>query len=232
MHVKNQVPNALTCCNLLSGCLSITSSFYGDLDAAFYWVLLGLVFDFADGFVARLLSASSSIGKELDSLADCITFGLAPACFLIPFLKTSTYAAGYPIIIYTPFLITIFSAIRLAKFNIDTRQSELFIGLPTPANAIFSFSLPVVFEKINYFVNLDSIYIIFIFVLQSYIMNSEIPLISLKFKSYDWNNNKNKYILILISIFSIYLFSIKLSIPVIVVSYIVVSIFTISWRKQ
>lgn len=232
MRIKNQIPNALTCCNLLSGCLSVVSSFDGNLEIAFYWVLAGLVFDFADGFSARLLSASSPIGKELDSLADCITFGLAPACFLIPFLKTSAYIDQFSAITYAPFLITIFSAVRLARFNIDTRQTDSFIGLPTPANAIFSFSIPTLFEKAAYFVTLDPIFSLLIILLQSYLMNAAIPLIALKFKNYTWADNKNRYFIMAVSIVAVLILGIQLSIPVIILVYVLVSVVANSLQKR
>lgn len=223
MRIKSHIPNVLTSCNLLSGCLSVVSSFNGNPDSAFYWILAGLAFDFADGFVARLLSVSSSIGKELDSLADCITFGLAPACFLIPPLKSSLFVAHFPFIIYFPFIITVFSAIRLAKFNIDTRQSDSFIGLPTPANALFCFSLPEVFEKIAQYVKVDFAWVIPILIFQSYLMNAELPLLALKFKHFSWKGNEIRYGLIFISIVSILLAG-KMAIPVIILAYVLLSV--------
>src|SRR5688500_5425764 len=142
MIFKRHIPNGITCLNLLSGCIGIIKAYQGDLKAASYLILLACIFDFFDGFAARILKVSSPIGKELDSLADVVTFGVLPGIIL---LKLSTLSPiffdGSNNFIYTDikwqnyfcFVITIFSALRLAKFNIDTRQSDGFIGLPTPA---------------------------------------------------------------------------------------------------
>ncbi|RZM21023.1 MAG: CDP-diacylglycerol--serine O-phosphatidyltransferase, partial [Pedobacter sp.] len=127
--MKKQIPNALTCANLLSGCIGIVFAFQGQLDLAAYAVLISGIFDFFDGFSARLLNVKSLIGKELDSLADMVSFGFLPGVVMFKLLDQSDYTSPY--LPFIGFLITIFSALRLAKFNIDERQTEDFIGLNT-----------------------------------------------------------------------------------------------------
>ena len=133
MNFRKILPNLFTSLNLLSGCIGIVFISSGKLEYALYFVLTGVFFDFLDGFSARLLKVSSPIGKELDSLADMVTFGVLPSFVIYELLNPLT-DGWMP---YTSFLIAIFSALRLAKFNVDTRQREVFIGLPTPANAVF-----------------------------------------------------------------------------------------------
>ncbi|MDR1698827.1 MAG: CDP-diacylglycerol--serine O-phosphatidyltransferase, partial [Prevotellaceae bacterium] len=147
--IIKQIPNTITCLNLLAGCMACVVAFYGEYGLAAYVIALAAVFDFADGFAARFLNAYSPLGKELDSLADMVSFGLAPAIMLFSFLAQHDF-----LLALVAFLLTIFSALRLAKFNIDKRQTDSFIGLPTPANAFFwafllkdAHSLPVFDEE-------------------------------------------------------------------------------------
>ena len=143
--IKTHLPNTITCCNLISGCIATGSAFYGQYQWAVLMIVLGAVFDFFDGMTARALGVSSPIGKELDSLADMVTFGVAPSAIMFHLF----FEVHYPEILtplksfipYTAFIMAAFSALRLAKFNIDDRQSNQFIGLPTPANALFWGSL-------------------------------------------------------------------------------------------
>ena len=146
--ITRHIPNTITCCNLISGCIAIIAAIYGDLWLALLFIVIGSVFDFFDGMSARLLHVSAPIGKELDSLADVITFGLAPSAMLFHQLTVLEYPFGSvcrcQIAVFLPFaafLMTAFSALRLAKFNLDERQTTSFIGLPTPANALFWGSL-------------------------------------------------------------------------------------------
>lgn len=136
--MKQHIPNMVTCLNLLSGCVATVFALQGDAFTATIFIMAGAVFDFFDGFLARLLDAHSVIGKDMDSLADDITFGLAPAALMFSLFKQYPYATdfGATYVPYTAFLIAAFSAIRLAKFNNDARQTKSFIGLPTPANAL------------------------------------------------------------------------------------------------
>ena len=136
--MKQHIPNMVTCLNLLSGCVATVFALQGDAFTATIFIMAGAVFDFFDGFLARLLDAHSVIGKDMDSLADDITFGLAPAALMFSLFKQYPYVTEFGAIYvpYTAFLIAAFSAIRLAKFNNDARQTKSFIGLPTPANAL------------------------------------------------------------------------------------------------
>lgn len=155
--IKKNIPNAITCGNLLCGCLAITSAFHGDLIWAAYLVGIAAVLDFLDGFVARVLKVHSEIGKQLDSLADMVTFGVVPGIIMFHLITLAEFYWAYgqgvlritipEYIFYLPyiaFLIPIFSCIRLAKFNIDTRQTDSFIGVPTPANSILIASFPLI----------------------------------------------------------------------------------------
>lgn len=224
--IKKHIPNALTCCNLLSGCVATTFAYNGDIKAAFLFIILGAVFDFFDGMIARLFLVSSPIGKELDSLADNITFGLAPSMmvfyelgqlhcpvFLEP-LKT--------ILPYTAFLIAAFSALRLAKFNIDERQSMFFFGLPTPANALFWGGLLML--QSNY-KDAPAFYITILLLvfLSSYLLISEIPMFSLKFKLNNWK--ENKFCLYFIGIAALILLILSLpAFAIIITWYVILSI--------
>ncbi|RZK73966.1 MAG: CDP-diacylglycerol--serine O-phosphatidyltransferase, partial [Pedobacter sp.] len=136
--MRKHIPNAITCANLFSGCIGIVYAFNGDLKTVAFFVILSGIFDFFDGFVARLLKVKSEIGKELDSLADVISFGFLPGVIVFQLLNIEN--SGY--LPYLAFLIPVFSAYRLAKFNLDTRQTEEFIGLNTPMNTFFIISLP------------------------------------------------------------------------------------------
>ena len=140
--LKKHIPNTITCCNLISGCIATYYAFQGDFLMALLFIIIGAVFDFFDGMSARLLGVSSPIGKELDSLADDITFGFAPSAIVFGFLSPLTSHLS-PLIAFLAFIMAAFSALRLAKFNLDERQALGFIGLPTPANALFWGSLIV-----------------------------------------------------------------------------------------
>ena len=134
MKIIKHIPNTITSMNLLCGVLGVIFTFQGALDLAFYLMILASVFDFLDGFSARMLKAYSPVGKELDSLADLISFGLLPALMIHRRLVEGGMTGFW---IYVPVIICIFSALRLAKFNVDDRQSENFLGLPTPACAMW-----------------------------------------------------------------------------------------------
>jgi CDP-diacylglycerol--serine O-phosphatidyltransferase len=201
------VPNIITCLNLFAGCLSCVMTLkYGNYVGAFLFIVLAAIFDFLDGFSARLLKAFSPIGADLDSLADVISFGLAPGFVVFSFLTTATSGLAFDGIPYLAFLIPVFSALRLAKFNIDTRQTTSFIGLPVPANALFWAALiPTIslYKDPNVF-----FFILFIVLLLGFclLMVSELPMFSLKFKHYTWKGNELPYILILSTILFVILF--------------------------
>ena len=193
--MKKHLPNTITCCNLISGCIATGCAFYGQYQWAVLMIVVGAVFDFFDGMTARLLGVSSPIGKELDSLADDITFGFAPSAIIFGYLCT------FHIHIFTlPFLAFVmaaFSALRLAKFNLDERQALGFIGLPTPANALFWGALIVGLQQHNIcFEGLEWIILVGTFV-SCYLLIAEIPMFALKFKHWGWKDNQIKYIFIL-----------------------------------
>lgn len=204
MSIKKHIPNTITCCNLFSGCIACTMAFEGCFGWALLFIVLGAVFDFFDGMAARLLKVSSPMGVEMDSLADDVTFGFAPAAMVFALLKQLTYpsylASVADIIPYAAFLIAVFSALRLAKFNIDTRQTTSFIGLPTPANALFWASLVagagdwIMALSAGWFLMLGLI------LLMSYLLVSEIKMFSLKFKRIAWRANRRRYIFLIVAI--------------------------------
>ena len=194
--LKKHIPNTITCCNLISGCIATYCAFLGIYDLALLFIVIGAVFDFFDGMVARLLHVSSPIGKELDSLADCITFGFAPSAIVFTYL--STFHIHLSFIPFLAFIMAAFSALRLAKFNLDERQALGFIGLPTPANALFWGSLVVGLVESGSFVAANNWWAILILVFGScHLLVSEIPMFALKFKTWGWKGNEIKYIFLL-----------------------------------
>lgn len=216
--MKRHIPNMITSLNLLSGCVGILLVLKGDFSVAFLCVLASGIFDFFDGFVARLLHVKSTIGKELDSLADVISFGLQPAMLMYMMLKNVT---DDPYLPYFAFLIVIFSALRLAKFNVDERQTTDFIGVNTPMNTFFIFSLPFVGEVYPTIVY-SSYALIGITILTSILLVSEIKLFSMKMSSLAWKDNKYKYIFLILAV--VLLVVIKLlAIPVIFLLYMLFS---------
>jgi len=195
MNIKKHIPNTITCCNLISGCIATYFAFQADFGIALLFIIIGAVFDFFDGMSARLLNVSSPIGKELDSLADDITFGFAPSAIIFSYLCTFHIH-----LVYVPFLAFVmaaFSALRLAKFNLDERQALGFIGLPTPANALFWGSLIVGLQEHDIaFSGIEWIILAGTFI-SSYLLIAEIPMFALKFKHWGWKGNEIKYIFVL-----------------------------------
>lgn len=231
MSVKRQIPNTITGLNLISGCLAIIQILNGELYIGAIFILIGAFFDFFDGLSARLLKVSSDMGKQMDSLADMVTFGVAPSLIVFKILENNNLES----LKYFALIIAFFSAFRLAKFNIDTRQSSTFIGLPTPANALFWLSIPlslkfndegVISELITnkYFV------LIFSFLLSIFLV-SEIPMFSLKFKSLKFKENKTEFSFIFISIILILFFHVQ-AILFIILAYIIFSIFKLIIIKK
>ncbi|MGY0037849.1 CDP-diacylglycerol--serine O-phosphatidyltransferase [Pedobacter sp. NJ-S-72] len=218
--MKRHIPNALTCANLFSGCIGVVFAFKGDLNIAAYAVLISGICDFFDGFVARLLNVKSPIGKELDSLADMVSFGFLPGVVMFQLLTQSDFSSPY--LPYLGFLITIFSALRLAKFNIDTRQTEDFIGLNTPMNTLFIVSLPFIQKDYPGLIN-SSILLVAITVVMSFLLTSEIRIFSLKFGSLEWKQNKVKFIFLILSAVLIAFLKFA-AIPFVLVLYISLSV--------
>ena len=195
--MKKHIPNTITCCNLICGCIATGFALNGNISMAMAFIVMGAVFDFFDGFVARLLHVSSAIGKELDSLADCITFGFAPAAIVSSLLRLAPLPIENEIVTlvlpYVAFIIAAFSALRLAKFNLDERQSTTFYGLPTPANALFWSALAVGTNE--WVANCSwSVYALLLgIVCSSWILVADIPMFALKFKDYSIAHNKLRY---------------------------------------
>ncbi len=233
--MKKHIPNMITCLNLISGCIACVVAFNNDYLWAFIFIIIASIFDFFDGFAARLLKAYSNIGKELDSLADVVSFGVAPGMIIFIFLR-NILAPGipaFPLLAYLPylaFLIPAFSALRLAKFNLDERQTTSFIGFPTPANALFwgsfIYSLSQLYVNPGFLVSYIYITVIIIvcILLFSSLMVSELPMFSLKFKNYSWKGNEARYILMIIAVvlFAIFTFT---SISITIIIYILMSLF-------
>ena len=232
--MKSIIPNFLTSLNLFCGCIAVLSFLNHCYFTGILLVLLSATADFFDGFVARLMNVQSELGKELDSLADMISFGFVPGTLLyVAFLNNSSFSSFAELLenqYYLPFIgfiITVFSGVRLAKFNIDKRQSQSFIGLPTPANTLFFLTIPLtwVYEKENEFVNemINNNYILTLLTLLfSFLLIAELPLIALKFNGFNLKNNRYRYLLISSGIVFVLLFG-HLSIPLILVSYICIS---------
>lgn len=231
--MKKQIPNIITLLNLFCGTIAVVLAVQGRLDWAFFFVVLGIFFDFFDGFFARLLNVKSDLGLQLDSLADMVTSGVVPGIAMFQLLSKSgfvtqnsgLFAEIFP---YLGFFITLASAYRLAKFNIDTRQTTGFIGLPTPANALFILSLPVILQyyPVDFLQNfLQNAWILTgITLLSCYMLNAEIPLFALKFKDYSFQNNKIKYIFLIVSVLGLMFFQL-IAVPAIIVLYVLISIF-------
>jgi len=217
--MKRHIPNAITCANLFSGCIGIVFAFKGDLQIAAYFVILSGIFDFFDGMVARLLHVKSAIGKDLDSLADMVSFGFLPGVIMFSLLKVSDYTSAY--LPYLGFIITIFSALRLAKFNNDERQTEDFIGLNTPMNTLFICSLPYIYNDYPAVIG-STILLIAITAITSFLLISEIKIFSLKFNDLSWAKNKIKFIFLILSAALIAVLQF-VAIPFVLVLYIALS---------
>jgi CDP-diacylglycerol--serine O-phosphatidyltransferase len=225
MNIKKHIPNTITCCNLISGCIATYWALCGVWDLALLFIVIGAVFDFFDGMSARLLGVSSPIGKELDSLADDITFGFAPSAIIFDFLKSGMEYLPWHYLSYTAFIMAAFSALRLAKFNLDERQAMGFIGLPTPANALFWGALLV--GACDWLQSSPYLYYtVFAGMFVScYLLIAEIPMFALKFKHWGWKGNEIKYIFLLTCIPLLALLGIS-GLAAIIAWYIILSIAT------
>ena len=238
MNIRKNIPNTITCLNLLCGCMGIVCAFQENGGILYSSVFIGLaaIFDFLDGFVARLLKAHSEIGKQLDSLADMVTFGVLPGVMMFKLIDEAftQFHQDSMHLQYIGFLITVFSAIRLAKFNIDTRQTDSFIGLPTPANSILIASFPLIilqtFELLpnrnTTLVHLsiaNPYFLIGLTVVMSYLLVAELPLFALKFKNFGWTDNKIRYIFLGLSLVMLIAFEF-VAVPFIIALYILLSV--------
>lgn len=230
--MKKHFPNILTSLNLFSGCVATVMVFRGHFEWAAYLVFIAAIFDLLDGMIARRMNVLSAFGKELDSLADLVTFGLVPGAVLFRLLQFSSLEAWVPqeeirrLVQFLPFAVTVFSALRLAKFNLDTRQTDSFIGLPTPANTLWIISLPLIVNSHTSGLDamiLHPVVLLSMTVISCFLLVSEIPLFSLKFKSFGWKENFYAYVLLLFSAIAVPVFSFA-ALPLIIVFYVLLSI--------
>ena len=203
MNIKAQIPNLFTMLNLFCGCVALVMAIDLKFDMAFYFVCLGIFFDFFDGFFARKFGVAGPLGVQLDSLADMVTSGVVPGFVMLCLLSNKNYST-FNYLPYVGFIITLGACYRLAKFNIDERQSDSFIGLPTPANALFITSLPLII--VNFTDTIVAEYLcnnwvlLTITFLSTYIMNAEIPLFSLKIKDFSFAKYKLQIFFLAISV--------------------------------
>jgi CDP-diacylglycerol--serine O-phosphatidyltransferase len=234
-RLKKHLPNAITCANLFSGCVGIVLAFKGELIAASYAIFLSAIFDFFDGLASRVLKSFSGIGKDLDSLADMVSFGVLPAVIMYQLLLQARQIDNISQYLnFIAFLIPVFSALRLAKFNVDTRQAEHFIGLPTPANAILIASFPLILDHQNrYFTpSLQNPYVLSVLIIiMCSLLVVEVPMMSLKFKNRDFNKNIFRYLLLLFSAILILFFKFA-AVPVVIVFYIILSIIQFKFSNE
>lgn len=219
MNLLRHLPNTLTSANLLCGCLGLICLMENYPIEPAYFIWAACVFDFFDGFAARMLKVSSSIGKELDSLADMVSFGVLPAMTMYHWIDST---AGANLYVYVSLMIAVFSALRLAKFNVDARQTDTFIGVPTPANALFITSLVFLPDSIKAVVftapALTGITFLF-----SLLLVAPFELFALKFKDFSWGNNKMRFTFLALSVFLLVLFKAG-ALPFIIISYILISL--------
>jgi len=236
--MKKHIPNSITLLNLFSGCIAVVMALQGHLVVSAWLIGLAALFDFLDGMAARLLKVKSPIGKELDSLADVVSFGLVPGAILYMLIGNNIkeYFSDEMVLVVAPFagfIITFFSALRLAKFNTDQRQEDAFYGLPTPANAMLIGSFPLILQQQDTLAGLHTGFIhvalvnpfvlILMVVLLSWLLVADIRLLSLKFKSTSWHENQARYLLIILAFLWLLLFQFA-GIPMIIFSYLVISV--------
>jgi len=250
MNIKKHIPNLLTLGNLLCGTIATIFAVQGEFVFAALLVIAGILFDFLDGFAARLLHVSGELGKQLDSLADMVTSGVVPGIIMFRLLQDENvfmndndlnsleqFSFNFNVNDVLPFLgllLTLGACYRLAEFNIDTRQSDSFIGLPTPAMSLFVISLPLIqeYSSIDFVQNIiaNNYFLIAVTIVLTYLMNAELPLFSLKFKEYSVKNNVIKYLFLVVSLCMI-IFLQYLSIPLIILVYVILSIFSNAANK-
>ena len=230
MNIKQHIPNAITCGNLVSGCLSILFVSMGMPVKAALMILVAGLFDFFDGFAARLLHAHSPIGADLDSLSDVVSFGVAPgfimywlmshACDLIPIA-----IKGFYVLPCLAFLLPVFSALRLAKFNVDDTQKTSFRGIPAPGMAIFIASIPLALSQVESILPSLHYYTCFnVTIILSFLMVSHLRFFSFKMKSAKWKGNEVRWIFLVLAVagFAIFRF---VALPFIMMLYILMSVF-------
>lgn len=238
MNIKKYIPNLITLINLFCGCIAVVFVSESNYEMAFYMVCLGIFFDFFDGFFARLFKVSSPLGLQLDSLADMVTSGVVPGYVMYTlFVKSANPhdVIGSAFIPFLGFIVTLGSCYRLANFNIDTRQTDSFIGLPTPANALFILSLPLVIEfsdSLMIFEILTNHWVLLgIALCSAYVLNAEIPLFALKIKKFNLKDNALQIVFLLISLVML-IFLHYIAIPLIIIFYVLLSVVNNKFLKK
>ncbi len=226
MNIARHIPNALTSLNLLSGCFGIVAIEQGSVDRAIWFVIAACVFDFFDGFAARALNVSSPIGKELDSLADMVSFGVLPALVMYRMIDTLSSSEYLP---YAAFGLAVFSALRLAKFNVDENQKDTFIGLPTPANALFITSLVYLASPFDALISQDYL-LVAITTAFSFLLVAPVELFALKFKNYTWKDNALKFTFLAFSVLLLSIWQLA-AMPFVILTYVAVSLFNLWVRR-
>ncbi len=229
--MKKHIPNIITSFNLLSGIIAIIFTFKGELTIAASLMALGAFFDFFDGLAARALKVQSEMGKQMDSLADMVSFGVVPGFIMFQLMSSSPnipdiHVLSINIAPYFAFIIPVLSAFRLAKFNIDSRQTDSFIGLPTPANSLFIGSLPFIIYGVwsmqitwlnNYYFLLITSFLL------AFLLVAELPLFALKFKGFGWKGNELRFSFIIMSIVLLIALQVA-AFPLIIMIYILLSL--------
>jgi CDP-diacylglycerol--serine O-phosphatidyltransferase len=236
MNIKAKIPNIITLLNLLSGCIALIFATGEQFELVFFFVCLGIFFDFFDGFTARFFKVQSPLGVQMDSLADMVTSGLVPGYVMFKLIFNyqnqgmsflDDYFPANHILPLIGFFITLGACYRLAKFNIDTRQTDSFIGLPTPANALFILSIPLITSSTEITllkeVLSNSYVLMAISMLSVYVMNAEISLFSLKMKNFSWQNSKFQIIFLILAIVLLILIKIT-ALPLIIMLYVLMSV--------
>ena len=236
MQIKKHIPNFITLLNLFCGCIAVVFVSELDFEMAFFFVSLGIFLDFFDGFFARLFKVSGELGLQLDSLADMVTSGVVPGFVMFWLLKQAQNPSdANQIIPYLGFIITLGSCYRLANFNIDTRQTDSFIGLPTPANALFILSLPLVIEFSDSMVVFDILsnqwFLLAITLFSAFILNAEIPLFSLKIKDFAFKKNALQIVFLSLCVLLLVFFQ-YLAIPLVIITYVLLSIINNKFLKK
>ncbi|AMO21198.1 phosphatidylserine synthase [Flavobacterium columnare NBRC 100251 = ATCC 23463] len=245
MSIKSQIPNLITLLNLLSGCIAIVFVSQLQFEWAFFFVCLGIFLDFFDGFFARLFKVQSPLGLQLDSLADMVTSGVAPGYVMFQMilkaiggnqeLSLNTLEGSVMLLPFLGFIISLGACFRLANFNIDTRQTDSFIGVPTPANSLFIMSLPLVIKFTDISIIVDILHnpyiLLLITALSAYVMNAEIPLFSLKIKQFTWSKNALQILFLTLSVVLLLVFK-YLGIPLIIIAYILLSVINNLFLKK
>lgn len=237
LKIQKHIPNFFTLMNIVSGFIAIVFAFQDDLLLAFYFIMAAAFFDFVDGGVARLLDAQSEVGKQLDSLCDVVSFGVAPGVILFSMMR-QTLGVDFPLeislikvgdlaLLISVALVPAFSALRLAKFNVDTRQTSSFIGLPVPANALLISALGVVAMSSSELWHSDLLtnpyFLLALTLVQSYLLNSSLPMFALKFKNLKWKDNSLPFLFLGVSLFMIIFIGIG-GIALSIIMYIVLSV--------